>query len=117
MPIDKFEYTYMRPQESSTRADVRNFSLTNKKGYGVKITAYYDAPVLFSALPYTPVQLDGFTHVDEVQRDSDITVTVDAVQQGLGGDMPGQAYVRDKYKVKGGEKQTLFFLFEVVRRK
>jgi beta-galactosidase len=32
MPIEKFEYNYMRPQESSTRSDVRYFTLTDKMG-------------------------------------------------------------------------------------
>lgn len=115
MPIDKFEYNYMRPQESSTRADVRCFTLTNKKGKGVKVTAYYDAPVMFSALPYSPEQLDKFQHIAEINRDNDITVTVDSIQQGIGGDMPGQAFVRDKYKVKGGIKQSISFLLETVK--
>ena len=115
MPLDKFEYNYMRPQESSTRADVRYFSLVNKKGEGIKVTAYYDKPVLFSALPYSPAELDSFTHINEIKRSDNITVTVDGIQQGVGGDMPGQAYVRDKYKVKGGEKQSVSFLIEVLR--
>lgn len=114
MPLEKFEYNYMRPQEASTRADVRYFTLENKKGEGVKITAYYDKPVLFSALPYTPDMLDSFTHINEIKRCNDITVTVDGIQQGVGGDMPGQAYVRDKYKQKGGVKQTLSFLVEIL---
>ena len=115
MPLDKFEYNYMRPQESSTRADVRYFSLVNKKGEGIKVMAYYDKPVLFSALPYSPAELDSFTHINEIKRSDNITVTVDGIQQGVGGDMPGQAYVRDKYKVKGGEKQSVSFLIEVLR--
>ena len=114
LPIDKFEYTYMRPQESSTRADVRYFTLTNKKGSGIKVTAYYDSPVMFSALPYTPEQLDAAQHHSELDRDNDITVTVDSVQQGIGGDMPGQACVREKYKVKAGEKLTCQFLIEKI---
>ncbi|MGN0459193.1 MAG: glycoside hydrolase family 2 TIM barrel-domain containing protein [Eubacterium sp.] len=117
MPLDKFEYTYMRPQESSTRADVRYFTLTDKKGRGVKVTAYYDAPVLFSALPYTPEMLDKYEHVAEVNRDHNITVNVDSTQMGVGGDLPGQAFVRDKYQVKAGTKQTLAFLIESYDKK
>lgn len=114
MAVEAFEYNYMRPQESSTRADVRYFSLTNKKGKGVKVTAYYEKPVLFSALPYSPQQLDKFRHIAEINRDNDITVTVDSVQQGVGGDLPGQAFVRDKYRVKANEKQSLSFLLETI---
>lgn len=116
MPLSQFEYTYMRPQESSTRADVRYFSLTDKKHNGVKVTAYYDKPILFSALPYTPQELERFTHYNEINRDNHITVTVDSVQQGVGGDMPGQAAVRDKYKVKAGTKLTLSFLLEILKK-
>lgn len=112
LPIDKFEYTYMRPQESSTRADVRYFTLTDKKGKGIKVTAYYEQPFMFSALPYTPLMLDKFQHVNEINRDNDITVTVDSSQYGVGGDLPGQAFVRDKYQVKAGQKQMLSFLVE-----
>ena len=114
LPIEKFEYSYMRPQESSTRSDVRYFTLTDAKGSGIKVSAYYDKPVLFSALPYSPQQLDSFTHINEINRDNDITVTVDSIQQGIGGDMPGQAFVRDKYKVKANEKQSIFFLIEAI---
>ncbi len=114
LPIEKFEYNYMRPQEASTRSDVRYFTLTDKKGSGIKVTAYYDKPVMFSALPYSPDMLEKFSHINEVNRDNNITVTVDSIQQGLGGDMPGQAYVRDKYKVKANEKQSIFFLIEAI---
>ena len=114
LPIEKFEYNYMRPQEASTRSDVRYFTLTDKKGSGIKVTAYYDKPLMFSALPYSPDKLESFTHIGEINRDNDITVTVDSVQQGLGGDMPGQAYVRDKYKLKANEKQSIFFLLETI---
>lgn len=115
MPISQFEYNYMRPQESSTRSDVRYFTLTDKKGKGIKVSAYYELPVMFSALPYTPFQLDKFQHVTEIDRNNDITVNVDSIQQGIGGDMPGQAFVRDKYKVKANVKQSVSFLIEVIK--
>ena len=114
LPVEDFEHTYMRPQESSTRADVRYFTVTDKSGAGIKVSAYYDAPLMFSALPYTPDQLEAAQHHSELNRDNDITVTVDSVQQGIGGDMPGQAYVRDKYKVKAGEKLAVQFLIEKI---
>lgn len=115
MPIADFEYNYMRPQESSTRSDVRYFTLTDDNGQGIKVTAYYETPVLFSALPYTPFMLDKFQHVNEINRDNNITVNVDSIQQGIGGDMPGQAFVRDKYRVKAGTKQSVSFLIEIIK--
>ncbi len=114
MPIENFEYNYMRPQESSTRSDTRYFTLKDKKGNGIKVSAYYDAPVMFSALPYSVNDLDKAQHITELNRDNDITVTVDSIQQGIGGDMPGQAFVRDKYQVKAGVKQSVSFLIEAI---
>lgn len=113
MPVSLFEYRYMRPQESSTRSDVRYFCLEKKNGSGVKVTAYYDKPLLFSALPYTPDMLEGFTHVNEIKYSDSVCVTVDGSQQGVGGDLPGSACVRDKYKQKAGDKQSVSFLIEI----
>lgn len=112
MPVSEFEYTYMRPQESSTRTDVRYFTLTDKKGKGIKVAAYYRDPVMFSTLPYTPFMLDKYQHINEIDRNHDLTVTVDSAQMGVGGDLPGQACVRDKYQLKAGTKQSLAFLID-----
>ncbi|MBQ7740492.1 MAG: DUF4981 domain-containing protein, partial [Eubacterium sp.] len=114
MTADDFEYRYMRPQESSTRADVRYFTLLDKKGRGVKVSAYYDKPLMFSALYYSPYDLEGFEHIADIKKSDKLYVSVDSAQQGVGGDMPGQAYVRDKYKIKKGEKLSLAFLIETV---
>lgn len=115
MPIQKFEYNYMRPQESSTRSDVRYFTLTNKKGAGIKVSAYYDQPVMFSALPRSIQALEKATHHADLIDEDAITVTVDSIQQGVGGDMPGQAFVRDKYQVKANVKQSVSFLIEAIK--
>ena len=114
MTADDFEYRYMRPQESSTRADARYFTLLDKKGKGVKVSAYYDKPLMFSALYYSPYDLEEFEHIADIKKSDKLYVSVDSAQQGLGGDMPGQAYVRDKYKLKKGEKLSLSFLIETV---
>ena len=115
MPIEKFEYNYMRPQESSTRSDVRYFTLTNKKGAGIKVTAYYDAPIMFSALPRSVKALNKATHIADLKKEDEITVTVDNIQMGVGGDMPGMACVRDKYQVKPNVKRSVSFLIEAIK--
>lgn len=114
MSVDDFEYNYMRPQESSTRSDVKYFTLTNKKGKGIRVDSYYNTKLMFSVLPYSPEQLDKFQHHSEINRDNDITVTIDGANQGVGGDMPGQAFVRDKYREKANKKQKMSFLIEIL---
>ena len=60
--------------------------------------------------------LDKYDHVTDIDRSNDITVNVDSSQYGVGGDLPGQAFVRDKYQVKAGEKQELSFLVEPFKK-
>ncbi len=115
MSLADFEYNYMRPQESSTRSDVRYFTLTNKKGNGIKVSSYFDEPVLFSALPRSIEALDKAEHHSELKTEDQITVTVDSTQQGVGGDLPGQAFVRDKYQAKANVKYSITFLIEAIK--
>ena len=115
MSLDDFEYNYMRPQESSTRSDVRYFTLTNNKGTGIKVSSYFEEPIMFSALPRSVNALDKAEHHSELVTEDKITVTVDSAQQGVGGDQPGQAFVRDKYQTKANVKYNITFLIEAIK--
>ena len=64
--VTDFEYRYMRPQESSNRCDVRYFTLTDKEGFGIRVDAYYDNPINFSAYHYTTDGLEKATHINDI---------------------------------------------------
>ncbi|MCM1115778.1 MAG: DUF4981 domain-containing protein [Clostridium sp.] len=113
--VTDLEYRYMRPQESSNRADVRYVTITNKKGVGLKVTAYYDNPINFSAYHYTTDGLENATHINNIPYDNITTLNIDHMQIGVGGDMPGQAFVREPYLMKKGEKQAYSFIIEPVK--
>lgn len=114
--VTELEHRYMRPQESSNRADVRNFTITDKFGNGFKVSSYYDNPINFSAYHYTTEGLDKATHVHNIPYDNKITtVNIDHLLCGVGGDMPGQAFVRDQYLMKKGEKQSYSYIIEPVK--
>lgn len=113
--VKDLEYRYMRPQESSNRTDVRYFTITDKKGNGFKITSYFDNPVNFSAHHYTIEDLEKATHVHNIPYNNDITaVNIDHKLLGVGGDLPGQAFVREPYTMKKGIKQSYSFVIQPV---
>lgn len=115
--VTDFEYRYMRPQESSNRCDVRYFTLTDKNGFGIKVDAYYDNPINFSAYHYTTDELEKATHINDIPYEDITTVNIDHRQLGVGGDLPGQAFVREPYTMPKGQKQEYSFVITPIGRK
>lgn len=115
--VTDFEYRYMRPQESSNRCDVRYFTLTDKNGFGIKVDAYYDNPINFSAYHYTTDGLEKATHINDIPYEDITTVNIDHRQLGVGGDLPGQAFVREPYTMPKGQKQEYSFVITPIGRK
>ena len=89
-------------------------SCSNKKGKGLKFTAYYDNPFNFSAYHYTTDGLEKATHINNIPYEDITTLNIDHMQIGVGGDLPGQAFVREPYLMKKGEKQAYSFIIEPV---
>lgn len=80
---------YVRPQEYANRTDVRWLTLTNENGIGLKVTGLQ--PLSVSALNNRPEDMDpGLTkkqqHPKDVFKRFDVTLAVDLVQRGMGGD-------------------------------
>ena len=88
-PVSELAHPYVRPQETGTRTDTRWVALTDGSGTGLLVTGL--PTISFSALPYTIEDLDGGETksqrhwADLVPRD-EVTLTVDYLQQGVGGD-------------------------------
>ena len=88
-PVSELAHPYVRPQETGTRTDTRWVALTDGAGTGLLVTGL--PTISFSALPYTIEDLDGGETksqrhwADLVPRD-EVTLTVDHLQQGVGGD-------------------------------
>ena len=113
--VTDLEHRYMRPQENCNRTDVRYVTFTDRNGIGFKFTSYFDNFINFSAHHYTIEQLEKATHVHNIPYNNEITaVNIDHMLLGVGGDLPGQAFVRDPYKMKKGVKQSYSFVMEPV---
>lgn len=115
--VTDFEYRYMRPQESSNRCDVRYFTLTDKEGFGIRVDAYYNNPINFSAYHYTTDGLEKATHINDIPYADITTVNIDHRQLGVGGDLPGQAFVREPYTMHKNQKQEYSFVITPIGRK
>ncbi len=108
MTVDELEHRYMRPQENGHRCDVRTLKLSDNDGRGITVQAA-DKPFGFNAGFYTPEKLDSAKHLYELKKDSFITLCLDGAERGVGGDMPGCAYLHAPYKVSSGKKYSFTF--------
>lgn len=106
--VSALEHRYMRPQENGHRTDVRSLEITDSSGSGIVIDSM-DIPFGFNLGYYTPEKLDKATHLFELEKDNCITLCLDAAQRGVGGDMPGCAYLHKPYKLKSGKSYSFEF--------
>ena len=95
-------FAYIRPQENGNKTDVRWLSLTNNNGVGIKVTGM--VPLSASALPFSPADLDpgkskDQRHTDDVPVFSNVYLSIDLVQRGVGGDNSWGALPHKQYRL------------------
>lgn len=113
--VTDLEHRYMRPQENGNRTDVRYVTFTDRNGIGFKFTSYFDDFINFSAHHYTIEQLEKATHVHNIPYNNEITaVNIDHMLLGVGGDLPGQAFVREPYKMKKALSRVTALLWSLL---
>lgn len=97
---EDFIHDYLFPQENANRCDVRWLKVGGESGLRVDMVG---KPFEASVHPYTKQMLYEAKHSCELGRNSKLTVNIDGMQQGVGGDIPAMAtlkkpYVIPKYK-------------------
>ena len=112
---DQF-YSYIRPQETGTKTDIRVWRQVDRGGNGLEITAA--APFTASALNYTIESLDDGEdkhqrHSEQVAPVDRTELCLDKVQMGLGCVNSWGAYPLDKYMVPYGDYEFTFMLTPV----
>ena len=113
--VTDLEHHYMRPQENGNRTDVRFVELTDRDGKGLRFTAEVGTPLQFSAWHYTQNELEKATHIHELKHKDITTFNFDLAQLGVGGDMPGDAHVREPYILHGKQEYAYTFTVEPIR--
>lgn len=106
-PIGRYESTvsrwvtpYVRPQENGNRCDVRWLRITNERGTGLLVNARCDSPLSVSAWPYSMDDLATAKHNFELPERDFITVNLDHLQMGVGGDNSWGLPVNEPYRIK-----------------
>ncbi len=75
---------YLKPQDCGNKTDVRYFTITDNKGYGLKISG--DTPFEASALPYTSHEMENAKNTSELPPVTSTVLTVSKFNTGVGGD-------------------------------
>ncbi|WP_225444136.1 glycoside hydrolase family 2 TIM barrel-domain containing protein [Echinicola arenosa] len=84
LPIEGFMEPYVMPQENGNRTEVRWMKFADEQNKeGLTITA--DSLLSMSAWPYTEEQINAAKHTFELKDAGFITVNIDLIQMGVGG--------------------------------
>lgn len=96
-PLEALSHDYMHPQENGNRTDIRWLEIG---GAGrLRFTDLTGNGMDFSAHPYTLDMLDGAGHSYELPKSGAADLQLDGFQCGVGGDSPGFAFLKDKYRM------------------
>ena len=106
LTVEELEHRYMRPQENGNRTDVRSVEITDGDGNGFCISS--DFPFEFQLQRYSQEKLEKAMHLYELEEDEYLSLSIDAKQRGVGGDMPGTACLHEPYKMKRGNYSFAF---------
>lgn len=99
---------YIVPQECGNKTQVRWAKVTDRQGRGLLFTG---KNMYFSALPYTPHEIENAGHPYELPPVHYTVVRAAYGQMGVGGDDSWGAPVHPEYHIYVGQKLTFSFTF------
>jgi beta-galactosidase len=99
---------YLVPQECGNKVGVRWATVTNRKGRGMMFSG---DKMEFSALPYTPHELENAMHPYELPQVHYTVVRVAKQQMGVGGDDSWGAQTHPEYLISVDQKLEFTFTF------
>lgn len=99
---------YLVPQESGNKCRVRYAKVMDKKGRGM---LFFGDELSFSALPYTPHELENAVHHFELPPVHYTVVRVAKKQMGVGGDDSWGSHTHPEYLLDASEKMEFTFCF------
>ncbi|MBD5522651.1 MAG: DUF4981 domain-containing protein [Lachnospiraceae bacterium] len=99
---------YLNPQECGNKTGVRYAKVMDRKGRGLIFTG---ENMNFSALPYTPHELENARHPYELPQVHYTVVRVSMQQMGVGGDDSWGALVHPEFLIDATKKLSFTFTF------
>lgn len=99
---------YLKPQECGNHMGVRSAKVVDKKGRGIE---FFGDELSFSALPFTPHELENAAHEYELPQVHYTVVRVAKAQMGVAGDNSWGATVHPEYLLDVSKKVEFTFCF------
>lgn len=100
---------YLVPQECGNKMEVRYASVTDKEGFGLLFRGNH---MNFSALPYTPHEIESAMHEYELPQVHYTVIRVALAQIGIGGDDSWGALPHKEFLIQPKEKMIFQFSFK-----
>jgi beta-galactosidase len=99
---------YLVPQECGNKCGVRYAKVVDRKGRGM---LFFGDELSFSALPYTPHEVENAAHAYELPEVHYTVVRVAKAQMGVGGDDSWGAKVHPEYLIDVSQPLAFTFCF------
>lgn len=104
---------YLVPQECGNKEEVRWAKITDRKGRGMLFEMDKEnGPMMFSALPYTPHEMENAMHPYELPAIHYTVVRAAKAQMGVGGDDSWGARTHPEYLLDTNGKMKFSFAFK-----
>lgn len=103
---------YIVPQECGAKEEVRYAAVTDRKGRGMLFEMdEKSGPMMFSALPYTPHELENAKHPYDLPQIHHTVIRAAMGQMGVGGDDSWGSFTHPEYLLKAEGRMEFSFSF------
>lgn len=104
---------YLVPQECGAKEEVRWAKVTDRKGRGMLFEMDMEnGPMMFSALPYTPHEIENAMHAYELPQVHYTVIRAAKAQMGIGGDDSWGSRTQDEYLLWANQTMKFSFAFK-----
>ncbi|ASA24240.1 glycoside hydrolase family 2 TIM barrel-domain containing protein [Paenibacillus donghaensis] len=101
---------YLRPQECGNKTEVRSADIVDAQGSGLRIAGL--PLVELNVLPYTPFELEEYTHPHLLPESAHTSVRINAAQMGVGGNDSWGALTLPEYTLYANRVYQLAFTLQ-----
>jgi len=105
---------YLKPQECGNKTEVRWASITDRNGTGIFITAVADMEL--NVLPYTPYELEAYSHPCKLPKSDKVVVRVNFKQMGVGGDDSWGARTHPEFTLSADRNYVFYFKMKGIKK-
>ncbi|MEM9080900.1 MAG: beta-galactosidase domain 4-containing protein, partial [Verrucomicrobiota bacterium] len=105
--VEDWVTPYVRPQENANRTDLRWLTISEQGPNGLSISAQAGTTFSASTWPYSINDLIHNTHDFQIPQRNFITMNLDSIQRGVGGDNSWGLPVHEAYKISTEQSHRL----------